>query len=201
MRYLLDELHLCETSYSDSLKPVQLETNVSFLGEHRQIKSATIADVELAIYAINSHVDLKLDYFLQQQCSGNSIVHPALSVHHPHQAIHRTGEYLCPPPPSSHHRFRISPATSITPKQPTVVSQLPVSTWPPGLSIPVISKKLPIEQRWREVIDWWRNPQPDIGLIYALKDWKPEWLKGQARVRYAARYSWCRDIALEYLEK
>lgn len=46
IRYLLDEPHAYEAGHSDALRPIQTETDKSFMGEHKDTRAVTYSDLK-----------------------------------------------------------------------------------------------------------------------------------------------------------
>ena len=172
--------------------PVQKEGDISFLGEHRLVRPATVGEIEQIAKSLHT----RLDNFERPQLPPVYSIpaQPERAASSPHFAApSRVAEY-CGPSISTHiNRFRVSaavppPCQIPLAKQPTAASQISADTWPVGLRIPRLSKKIPLQDRWKEVVRWWDEADPKIGLDHALKNWKKEWLSGEARAAFAARY-------------
>ncbi|KAG6381565.1 hypothetical protein JVT61DRAFT_158 [Boletus reticuloceps] len=118
-----------------------------------------------------------------------------------------TATVACMPPslPSAAqpHFESVHSASSSPSAQPghTHVRLLPT----PGLVIPDIPVRdpdgscRPKSESWRDIVKHWTDGDPALGLHTPLKDWPPEWTRGNNRL-FAAKHQQRSLIALEFTE-
>ncbi|KAF8513429.1 hypothetical protein BU17DRAFT_68803 [Hysterangium stoloniferum] len=113
IRYLLDELHYYEESHGDALRPIKREADISFMGEHTDMRNATVGEIKALIGGLERHITNSItnsvtghtpNLSYSQHCSAeysghNQAVHTATLVNTPLTQISTTeiSEMLSPP--------------------------------------------------------------------------------------------------------
>jgi hypothetical protein len=226
LRYLLDELHSYEEDYSGALCPVQDESHISLLGEHRLVGPASTEEVRMLHGSISSEFKVVQNDLGAMKLAVNKLMATLtdltqnnlfIASHRqalPQQAIVQPIANINQPPPSLLTRtlVPISVPPQSLPLHPTrplsvgcsdtnVTSrQLPQS----NLLIPDIpllhpdGTRSPRSDSWREIVEHWENGDPSRGLHTALKDWPVDWLRGPNKL-FAMKHHHRAVIAKEFL--
>lgn len=110
------------------------------------------------------------------------------------------------PPQLGHSTCRRAPLMSSShntgPRRVSSLQSLPT----PGLVIPDIPTRSPNGSRrpksesWRDIIKHWTEGDPTVGLHTPLRDWPPDWTRGNNRV-FATKYQQRSLIAVEFIER
>ncbi|KAF8529568.1 hypothetical protein BU17DRAFT_36594, partial [Hysterangium stoloniferum] len=157
IRYLLDELHYYEEGHGDALRPIQREVNMSFLGEHKDIRPASLLEMKELWSSMERSMGKKIKAEFSHSISGVAA------------ASHRHGEHTGIQPDNT-----TTNATNVTPI-PLLLSSLSAPSPPPGLCIPATRKGIPRHERWLIFVYDWENIDESRGLHKLLKDWPTKW--------------------------
>ncbi|KAF8521186.1 hypothetical protein BU17DRAFT_64953 [Hysterangium stoloniferum] len=178
IRYLLDELHYYEEGHGDALRPIQREVNMSFLGEHKDIRPASLLEMKELWSSMERSMGEKIKAEFSHSISGVAA------------AFHRHGEHTGIQPDNT-----TTNATNVTPI-PLLLSSLSAPSPPPGLCIPAAQKGIPRHERWLTFVHDWENIDESRGLHKPLKDWPTKWKTHPA---FAMSYRARKLIAEEYI--
>ncbi|KIJ40842.1 hypothetical protein M422DRAFT_780639 [Sphaerobolus stellatus SS14] len=207
--YLVDEINHFEEGHRDALRPCLPETKRSFLGEHEhfqvpnklEIQQIFHTEVASATQTIFQNYEKLFSTLLQTVApltvSPNSA--DATSV-----TGARYGEYR-----NLRHATVIhGPVASLQISGFSQPKNSEVSVR--DLTLPNIDKKVPMSQRWQQVIKDWYNSDPSWNHHIPLKDWKQAWiteLRGTLAQKYYDRklivqqYECCNSDDAEFLRK
>ncbi|KAK7028811.1 hypothetical protein VNI00_014824 [Paramarasmius palmivorus] len=197
MLYLLDELHTYETDYSDAMCPINLQKDSSFLreaaalaplraDEARIMLSEAIGQITQVIHAHAHHHSFSQT---SQTTMAGAPLHPVqpVSIHSAHP-VPINSSIIVPP-------LSFNPAATGYQTYSTAPSQsTPIPDAEFSIRVPRITCGRDVA--WEQVIKDWDQPDPTREHMYALKDWKQEWIDHPA---FAMQYRDRRKIALEFV--
>ncbi|KAF8523168.1 hypothetical protein BU17DRAFT_64060 [Hysterangium stoloniferum] len=69
------------------------------------------------------------------------------------------------------------------------------------LCIPSIVWKGPLHLCWKQIIHDWESADPSHGHYVPLKDWDPEWLRGENRTTFGVKYHQRKLVVMEYIKR
>ncbi|KAF8521981.1 hypothetical protein BU17DRAFT_45386 [Hysterangium stoloniferum] len=178
IRYLLDELHYYEEGRGDALQPIQSEVNMSFLGEHKDIRPVSL-------------LEMKELWSSMERSMGKTIKGGFSHSTSDAAASHQHGEHT-----GIQSNNNTTNTTNVMPI-PLPLSSLLASP-PPGLSIPAAQIGIPRHERWLTFVHDWENIDESRGLHKPLKDWPTKW---KTHLAFAMSYCARKLIAEEYILK
>jgi hypothetical protein len=190
IRYLLDEVYFLECNHSDAMRPVQLEPQLSFLGEEKEQRYLTLGDARDMLSEHGQSLLHSISQLLSANLPQSSALPPTGSNAQP---VASTSALPHPSPPGS---------TSIENRRrgrrrKTDIGGFPVGSFPPGLDIPDCEEG---PEWWLGWVKQWEHADKDHGLIKALEHWPEAWRTGRLRGRYGKLWTNRSIVAKEYIE-
>ncbi|TFY52689.1 hypothetical protein EVJ58_g9871 [Rhodofomes roseus] len=175
IRYLLDELYMYEESHIDALQPTAKVTDRR--NDTDKAVKAEAADVE----------DVFRNSLLSIQQDITTMVATALAWAVPPQATSQN--QIGHVHPSLSYPAGLQPLASLPPPDARV------------LNIPILRDgKRDKANAWRDVIELWDVGIPSINVM-PLREWPREWLTGENKTRYAAKYQQRKIVAEEFIQR
>ena len=172
----MDELYYYEEGHSDALRPIKREAHISFMGEHTDIRPATVREMKEVCAALERN--------LKNTLHASTTTLSTCSRQGEHNGPSLAAPYHVPPTECTIVAPAACPATTLSP--------------PVGMCIPRVRANMPKEKRWLTFVKDWEEADPARGLLIPLKDWEPEWRSDKT---FAMNYHSRKLIALEFIEK
>ncbi|KAF8175145.1 hypothetical protein BJ912DRAFT_858015 [Pholiota molesta] len=203
IRYLLNELHSYEESFSDALCPIQDDKEISLLGAHHSLEPATHEDLQIMHSTIAGQMQCMHDELTHGIQALGSRLTASTAVPDPLQITFIDASISfsipsssIPPPPPSISFSTSTPANAketALPAYNLVIPDIPVKNSDGRRPHP--------RESWRWIVRHWTQGDSDRGLVHALKDWDPTWLQGTNKGMFASKYGQRKMIALEFLDQ
>ncbi|KAF8523185.1 hypothetical protein BU17DRAFT_64076 [Hysterangium stoloniferum] len=176
IRYLLDELYHYEESHGDALQLISHEADKSFLSEY--IESQPPSKSELCEMMVAQAKALKEKILTSLT---------AAPIAFAASGDTNTGHTAAGDNPGPHSR-----TSQMTPNEINVNANTKnpaMLTLPENcrLCIPSIVRKGPLHLCWKQIIHDWESADPSRGHYVPLKDWDPEWLRGENRTTFGVK--------------
>ncbi|KAF8514460.1 hypothetical protein BU17DRAFT_68392 [Hysterangium stoloniferum] len=176
IRYLLDELYHYEESHGDALRPISHEADKSFLSEHVESRPPSKSELREMMVAQAKALEEKILTSLT-----------AAPITFAASGDTNTGHAAAGDNPGPHSRTSQMTPNEINAnantKNPAMLT-LPENR---RLCIPSIARKGPLHLRWKQIIHDWESADPSRGHYVPLKDWDPEWLRGENRTTFGVK--------------
>ncbi|GBE89856.1 hypothetical protein SCP_1701820 [Sparassis crispa] len=217
IRYLLDELYMYEESHADALQPPSELADFDILGAAASSVSESnfrnsLLSIREDLTSVMSNV---VSNFLSRQQANthrslcmraltlcHAVVSPSMAVmtfsaRGPQIEASPTSSYMQDParfmPP-----LMAAPAASPQPQAPEY-SMPPHDVCVLNVPIPRAGQHVKSES-WCDIVELWETGIPNRGTL-VLRNWPKDWLMGENKSRFAAKYHQRRVIAEEYLVK
>ncbi|KAF8524117.1 hypothetical protein BU17DRAFT_63476 [Hysterangium stoloniferum] len=145
-----EHLHYYEEGHGDALQPIQSEVNMSFLGEHKDIRPVSL-------------LEMKELWSSMERSMGKTIKAGFSHSTSDAAASHRHGEHT-----GIQSNNNTTNTTNVMPI-PLPLSSL-LAPPPPGLCIPAAQIGIPRHERWLTFVHDWENIDESRGLHKPLKD-------------------------------
>ena len=226
MRYILDELYAFEEGHPDAMHPSSAEDDLSFMGEERRKRTATIGDTEDIVAAafekVNSAIDVKIESkfksgfetlqhgfqtgfgmlsSLLTNVTGNagSATKSQSRVGLPSTSLAVQPTSTTPAP--SHTNVHPTLSLFPIPSQPSLEPQPSTSgssALPPGVRFPHLDPDQDPDEKWQQYIKDWHYSDPDRGHLTALKDWDPKWYRGREQAANGMSMNYHKTLVEEF---
>jgi hypothetical protein len=181
IRYLVNELTAIEHDHRDALRPVPIDAELSFMGDHILKQPTTAGETR------ELHESLERSFMSGIRGLQTDIWNITVQLENmPLSTRAPPGQTSVFPtdhdPPAPTSRTRICPPR-----------KLPI----PGLAIPNLPRRCQ-GGAWQVAVEQWETIDPLTG--YALKDWPEDWYKGEMTNVFGSK--WCQRelIATEFIE-
>ncbi|KAF8506350.1 hypothetical protein BU17DRAFT_71311 [Hysterangium stoloniferum] len=196
IRYLLDELHHYEESHSDALRPISHEADRSFLSEHIEMWPPSKLKLCEMMVAQTKALEERILASLTAAAVGNTAIFAALGDRNTDDpgGVDYAGPHSQPSQTTPREMDEIDTDMNAGP----AVLTLPENH---KLCIPSIAWKGPLNLHWKQIIHDWECADPPCGHYIPLKDWDPEWLRGENRIMFGVKYHQRKLVAIEYIDR
>ncbi|THU95692.1 hypothetical protein K435DRAFT_665894 [Dendrothele bispora CBS 962.96] len=201
IRYLLDELRTYEEDHSDSLFPINLAKDQSFMGEAAEQAPLKTSEARILIANLENRMQTHVEKSIAAVVKQVQVpaYWPPFWQETPYHPQTSQDYYSHTPPayslPSNSH-VPLATVTSSQPRATFYYPSGPIPIAPFNLKLPSL-KGAPLSEAFKVVVQDWEYADVKRGHEYALKDWKEEWTKDKS---VASAYCQRKKVALEFIE-
>ncbi|KAF8527497.1 hypothetical protein BU17DRAFT_81680 [Hysterangium stoloniferum] len=196
IRYLLDKLYHYEESHGDALRLISHEADRSFLSKHIEMRLPSKLELREMMVAQTKALKERILASLTAAAVGNTAIFAALGDRNTDNpgGVDYAGPRSQPSQTTLREMDEIDMDTNAGP----AVLTLPENC---KLYIPSIAWKGPLHLHWKQIIRDWECADPPRGHYIPLKDWDPEWLRGENRTMFGVKYRQRKLVAIEYIDR